>query len=132
APGGRSRSVRTGDLAQSRAWGIAQSRVVPVVRTDRIYGTAQVPWGKKPLGLVAAREAVHVARVGRAMTERVVAPDVVSLPVRKGQRLGRIRGYDRGRLVARGPLVAAPPVRSPGTPRRKGVDGGRAVRPPRG
>jgi len=123
--GEHSRSVRNDDLAQLLAWGLAQYRVVPVVRTDRVYGTAQVPWGKKPLSLVAAREVVHVARVGRAMTERVVTPDVVSLPVHKGQRLGRVRVYDRGKLVAQVPLVADRSIESPGTLGRIGWYAGR-------
>jgi hypothetical protein len=65
-----------------------------------------VPWGRKALGLVAAREVAHVARVGRSMTERIVTTRVVSLPVRVGERLGEVRVFDRGKLVAAVPLVA--------------------------
>ncbi len=108
------RSVRNADLAELLAWGLAQYRVVPLVTTSRVYATAKVPWGKRPLALVAARDVVQVARVGRAMTERVVTPDVVSLPVRKGDPLGRVSVYDRGKLVARVPLVAARSVGRPG------------------
>src|SRR5689334_24720584 len=100
------RSVRNVDLAQLLAWGLAEYRVVPLVSAGRVYATARVPWGKKALGLVAARESVHVARVGKPMTERVVTPVVVSLPVRAGQRLGEVRVFDRGKLLARVPLVA--------------------------
>jgi D-alanyl-D-alanine carboxypeptidase (penicillin-binding protein 5/6) len=121
------RSVRNDDLAQLLAWGLAQYRVVPIISTSRVYGTAQVPWGKKPLALVAAREFVHVARLGRAMTERVVTPDVVSLPVRKGQQLGSVSVYDRGKLVSLVPLVADRSIESPGTLGRIGWYAGRTL-----
>jgi D-alanyl-D-alanine carboxypeptidase len=110
-----SRSVRNTDLAQLLAWGLAQYRVVTLVSTGRVYATARVPWGKKALGLVAAREVVHVARVGKPMTERVVTPVVVSLPVRAGQRLGEVRVFDRGKLLARVSLVADRSISRPGT-----------------
>jgi D-alanyl-D-alanine carboxypeptidase (penicillin-binding protein 5/6) len=110
-----SRSVRNADLAQLLAWGLAQYRVVPVVSTGRVYATASVPWGKRPLGLVAAKEIVRVARLGRPLTERVVTPTVVSLPVHEGQRLGEVRVYDRGKVVARAPLVADRSIARPGT-----------------
>ena len=115
-----SRSVRNADLAQLLAWGLAQYRVVSIVSTGRVYATARVPWGKRALRLVAAREVAHVARVGRSMTERVVTPVVVSLPVRRGQRLGEVRVYDRGKLVARVPLVADRSIGRPGTVGRVG------------
>jgi D-alanyl-D-alanine carboxypeptidase len=115
-----SRSVRNADLAQLLAWGLAQYRVVSLVSTGRLYGTARVPWGKKALGLVAAHDVVHVARVGRPVTERVVTPMVVSLPVRKGQRLGEVRVYDRGKLLARVPLVADRSISRPGALGRVG------------
>lgn len=110
-----SRSVRNADLAQLLAWGLAQYRVVPVVSTGRVYATASVPWGKRPLGLVAAKEIVRVTRLGRPLTERVVTPMVVSLPVEAGQRLGEVRVYDRGKVIARAPLVADRAVSRPGT-----------------
>ena len=114
------RSVRNADLAQLLAWGLAQYRVVTLVSTGRVYATARVPWGKTALGLVAAREVVHVARVGKPITERVVTPVVVSLPVRAGRRLGEVRVYDRGKLLARVPLVADRSISRPGTLGRVG------------
>jgi D-alanyl-D-alanine carboxypeptidase len=115
-----SRSRRNADLAQLLAWGLAQYRVVPLVATGRVYATARVPWGKRALGLVAARDVVHVARVGKPMTEQIVTPEVVSLPVREGQRLGEVRVYDRGKLLARVPLVADRSISRPGALGRVG------------
>ena len=108
-----SETARDSDLAELLAWGLARYRVVPVVSTARVYATAQVPWGKRPLELVAAHDVVRVARVDRPLTERVVAPGVVSLPVRAGERLGEVDVYDRGALVARAPLVAGRSIAKP-------------------
>jgi D-alanyl-D-alanine carboxypeptidase (penicillin-binding protein 5/6) len=108
------RSARNRDLARLLAWGLAQYRVVPVVRTGRVYATALVPYGRQPLELVAQRRVVRVARIERPLIERVIAPAAVSLPIERGQRLGEVRVYERNRLVARVPLVASRAIARPG------------------
>jgi D-alanyl-D-alanine carboxypeptidase len=122
-----SRTARNSDLAELLAWGLAQYRVVPIVAAGRVYGTAKVAWGHHPLELVAAREVARVARVGRPLTERVVTPMVVSLPVRKGDSLGRVSVYDRGKVIARVPLVADRSIGKPGTLGRIGWYAGRTL-----
>src|SRR5262249_33357475 len=112
--GERSRSARNSDLTKLLAWGLAQYRVVPVVRSGHVYARAQVPYGKRAIELVATRTLVRVARVERPLVERVVAPAVVLLPVERGQRLGQVRVYDRGQLMASAPLVAARTIERPG------------------
>jgi D-alanyl-D-alanine carboxypeptidase len=64
--------------------------------------------------LVAAAPAKRTVRVDRMLTERVVAPTVVSLPVRKGQQLGRVQVYAGRKLIAGSPLVAARSIPKPG------------------
>jgi hypothetical protein len=61
-----------------------------------------------------------VARVGRPLTERVVAPTVVPLPVAKGQVLGRIEVWQGTRLLGSRPLVASRSVSRPGAVGRIG------------
>jgi D-alanyl-D-alanine carboxypeptidase (penicillin-binding protein 5/6) len=112
--GERSRSQRNADLAELLAWGLGEYRAVPVVRTGHVYARAVLPYGRHPLQLVAPRRIVRIARVDRPLVERVVAPAAVSLPIERGQRLGLVRVYDRGKLVASQPLVAARAVARPG------------------
>ena len=69
---------------------MGQFRVVPAVQTGRTYAEAQVPYGRPPLGLVAAKPLLAVARLGRPLTETVTARAVVSLPVHAGEVLGRV------------------------------------------
>ena len=53
-------------------------------------------------------------RVGVSLTERVIAPSSVTLPVVKGQRLGHVDVYDGSRLAASSELVAASAISEPG------------------
>jgi hypothetical protein len=50
----------------------------------------------------------------------VVAVDVAELPVSRGQTLGHVELYQRGRLVARVSLVASRSVKRPGLAARAG------------
>jgi len=123
-----SRSARDDDLTRLLAWGLAQYRVVPVVRAGHVYASAAVPWGKRPLALAADRRVLRVVRVGRRLVQRVVAPTVVSLPVRRGERLGEVAVYDRGALVARVALRATRSISRPGVLARVGWYAKRTLR----
>ena len=113
--GSPSRGGRNADLTELLAFGLSQYRLVPVISAERTYATAELPYGRDPLRLVAMRPVRRPARLARPLTEQVVAPTAVSLPVREGQRLGEVHVYDRGRLVASSPLVASRSVAQPGT-----------------
>jgi D-alanyl-D-alanine carboxypeptidase (penicillin-binding protein 5/6) len=111
--GSPSRAERNDDLAELLAWGLDQYRVVPAVR-NRVYATVALPYGKAPLELRPARPLLAVARVGRPLTEKVVAPAAVSLPVERGLVLGRVEIWAGKRLVGRRDLVASRTVNRPG------------------
>ena len=113
--GSPSRGERNADLAELLAFGLSRYRLVPVIGGERTYATARLPYGREPLRLVAMRPVLRPVRLARALTEEVVAPAVVSLPVRRGQRLGEVHVFDRGKLVASSPLVASRSVARPGT-----------------
>ena len=118
--GGPSRGERNADLAALLRWGLERFRVVPLVRALHTYARAETPYDRGTIDLVAPRPVLYAARVGRRLVERVTAPAVVELPVERGERLGEVRIFDRGRLVARSPLVAARSVSSPGPLGRAG------------
>ena len=107
------RARRNGDLTRLLAWGISQFRQMPIVKAGRTYATASLPYDKGRLALVAARNQMRVLRLGKPLTEEVVSPSTVSLPVTKGQRLGSVRVYREGRLIASSPLVASRAVTAP-------------------
>jgi serine-type D-Ala-D-Ala carboxypeptidase (penicillin-binding protein 5/6) len=125
--GSPSRTQRNADLAQLLAWGADRFRAVAAVRRGRVYAWAAAPYGRKPVALVAPARIVRIVRLGRMLTERVVAPRTVSLPVAPGERLGEVRVYAGRRLVARSPLVARAAVARPGLGGRLEWYGGQAV-----
>jgi D-alanyl-D-alanine carboxypeptidase (penicillin-binding protein 5/6) len=125
--GGPTRSVRNADLESLLIWGLAQFRVVPVIQFGRTYAAAQLPYGKSPVGLVAAKPVNAVARLGRPFTERVVAASALSLPVKAGDVLGRVEIWERGKLRFRSDLVASRTVNKPGLGTRLGWYAGRTL-----
>ena len=112
--GSPTRERRNADLAKLLSWGLSRYRVVDAIDAGRVYATATAGWGRAPVRLVAERPLRRSVHVGRPLVERVVAPAVVSLPVRKGQRLGSVRVFLRGRLLGERPLVAADSRTAPG------------------
>jgi serine-type D-Ala-D-Ala carboxypeptidase (penicillin-binding protein 5/6) len=112
--GSPTRERRNADLAALLSWGLSRYRVVEAIDDDRAYATATAGYGRGPLRLVAAAPLRRALRVDRKLVERIVAPAVVSLPVRKGQPLGSVRVYERGKLIGERPLVAAQSLTRPG------------------
>ena len=91
----------------------------PVVK-GRAYAEARLAYGRSPLKLIAAGSLAAPFRAGLPVVRRVVFPDVVSLPVSRGQSLGQVRIYQRGRLVGAVPLLASRGVARPGVAGRAG------------
>ena len=125
--GSPTRSERNVDLESLLIWGLGQFRVVPAVQTGRTYAEAQVPYGRPPLGLVAAKPLLAVARLGRPLTETVTARAVVSLPVHAGEVLGRVEIRAGGRVVGTRDLVASRTINKPSWPRRLAWYAGRTL-----
>jgi D-alanyl-D-alanine carboxypeptidase (penicillin-binding protein 5/6) len=118
--GSPSRSLRNGDLVELMNWGLSRFRVASVISAGHPYARAVIPFGRGELSLVAPRSLRRAILVGRPLVERVVAPVGVKLPVKKGERLGEVRIFDRTRLIARSALVASRSVSKPSTLDRAG------------
>jgi serine-type D-Ala-D-Ala carboxypeptidase (penicillin-binding protein 5/6) len=118
--GSPARSTRNGDLVELMKWGLARFRVAPIIAAGRVYGRAETAYDREEVELVAPKSVSRAVLVTRPLVERVVAPRGVELPVRKGEKLGEVRVYDRGRLIGRSPLVAARSVEEPNAVERSG------------
>jgi D-alanyl-D-alanine carboxypeptidase (penicillin-binding protein 5/6) len=118
--GSPDRSTRNADLVKLLDWGFSQYRPAPLVVRGRAYASAELGYGRAPVALVAAGSLTPAARVGIPLVRRIVAADAAELPVTKGQSLGAISVYQRGRLLGRVPLVAARSVKKPGFAGRAG------------
>jgi D-alanyl-D-alanine carboxypeptidase (penicillin-binding protein 5/6) len=108
------REQRNSDLEALLAWGLLQYRRVRAIDASRVYARSPAPYGRPAVALVPARSVVRLQRVGVPLVERVVYPSEVTLPVRRGVQLGEVRILERGRVVARQPLVATRSVAKPG------------------
>jgi D-alanyl-D-alanine carboxypeptidase (penicillin-binding protein 5/6) len=125
--GGKTRAGRNSDLTELLAWGLSRYRTVRVIAAGRPYATARAPYGRRALTLVAAGPDRRIVRIDRMLVEQVVAPTTVSLPVRKGERLGEVRVYAGSTLLARRPLVASRSIARPGLGGRTAWYAGRIV-----
>jgi D-alanyl-D-alanine carboxypeptidase len=120
------RGQRNDDLQRLLAWSVDQYRPVWLVR-KRTYAWAAAPYGRKPVPLVAARPSLQVVRVHAPLVERIVAPALVSLPVARGEALGRVEIWRGRRLLVSRPLVAGRSVSKPGVGGRLSFYAGRTV-----
>ena len=120
------RSARNYDLQQLLTWGGAQYRTAWLVRA-RTYAWASVPYGRAPLALVSTKPQLEVVRRGRPVAERIIGPAAVSLPIRKGQPLGRVEIWRGRKLLVSRPLVAGRSVAKPGAGSRLSFYLGRTV-----
>src|SRR5579862_1589437 len=111
--GSPSRTQRNSDLDRLLAWGVSQYRTLRLVASQP-YAWSSAPYGRARVALVARKPLVRVVRVGRPVTARIVAPAAVSLPVVRGERLGRIDVFEGHTLLGSRPLLAARSVAKPG------------------
>jgi D-alanyl-D-alanine carboxypeptidase len=114
--GSPTRAARNADLAELLEWGFDRYARFTLVREGERYATASIPFAEEEqVELVAAEGASQVVRLGSGtqFVERIVAPAMVDLPVRRGQKLGEVVVTDGEREVARVDLVAARDVEEP-------------------
>jgi serine-type D-Ala-D-Ala carboxypeptidase (penicillin-binding protein 5/6) len=104
--GSPSRGRRNADLADLMDWGFGHYGRVTLVRANRVYATAAVPYSDERMPLVAAQSAKKVVRLGRPLVERVVAPSVIDPPMLAGDEVGEVVIFDGQHVVLRRPLVA--------------------------
>ncbi len=125
--GSPSRARRDADLERLLAWALAQYREVDAVAPGQVYAEVRLPYGRGTLGLVAAAPLAASVRVGTLLTERIVAPLSLPLPVHAGAAVGRIEVFAGGRLLGARALVAPRSVAAPGIVGRIGWYARRSV-----
>ena len=111
--GSPTRAQRNSDLQALLAWGVSQYRTLRLIDAQT-YAWASAPFGRHAVALVARKPLTRAVRVGYPVTEKIIAPTAVALPVERGQRLGRIEVWARGKLLGSRPLLAGRSVPLPG------------------
>jgi D-alanyl-D-alanine carboxypeptidase (penicillin-binding protein 5/6) len=112
--GADSRAARNEALRTLLRYGLARYRRIAAVDSTRVYASAETGYGRPAVDLVSSRTLPRTVHESTALTEHVVAPASVGLPVRKGQRLGHVEIWAGDQLVASSNLVAAADVTEPG------------------
>jgi serine-type D-Ala-D-Ala carboxypeptidase (penicillin-binding protein 5/6) len=112
--GGETREARNAALKSLLVYGIASYRRIAAIDETRVYAEAETGYDRPAVELVAPRTVTRTVLGTKSLVERVIAPSSVELPVRKGQRLGRVEVWDGDVLVASSKLVAAEAVSEPG------------------
>ena len=111
--GDPTREQRNDDLQALLTWALGRYRRGLAVDSARVYAVAKTAYGRPAIRLLAQRSVLREQLSGRPFVEEVIAPDEVALPVVRGQRLGEVLVFERGRIVASSPLVAADSIRKP-------------------
>jgi serine-type D-Ala-D-Ala carboxypeptidase (penicillin-binding protein 5/6) len=125
--GSPDRATRNADLTALLRWALSRYQRIPVLTPGQVYAKVKVGYGRSPLGLVPAQGLVRSVRIDQPIVQRVVAEAAATLPVKRGERLGEIRVYQRGRLLARKPLVAGRTIKRPGALSRAGFYAGQTA-----
>ena len=112
--GVETREGRNDALRELLEFGLDRYQRVSVIDASRVYGEVDTEYGQEDVELVAPRTVLRTVREGVPLLERTVVPTMVGLPVRKGERLGRIEVWEGDRLVASSNLIAAASVSEPG------------------
>jgi D-alanyl-D-alanine carboxypeptidase (penicillin-binding protein 5/6) len=107
------RAERNDALRTLLTYGLARYGRIAAIDGTRVYAVAETGYGGPAVELVAPRTLARTVHESTALLERVVAPTSAGLPVRRGQRLGRVEVWDGDRLLATSILVAATDVSEP-------------------
>ncbi|MDQ3379385.1 MAG: D-alanyl-D-alanine carboxypeptidase [Actinomycetota bacterium] len=108
------REGRNDALRTLLEFGLDRYQRVQVIDAGRVYGEADTEYGQTRVELVASSTLVRTVREEVPLLERTVLPTKVALPVREGERLGRVEVWEGDRLVASSKLIAAASVSEPG------------------
>jgi D-alanyl-D-alanine carboxypeptidase (penicillin-binding protein 5/6) len=125
--GGPSRNKRNRDLAALLDWGFSHYGRVPVIAKNRPYAEVGVPFSDTRVALVAEHRVRVNVPLDHTLVEKIVAPDILELPVSQGDPVGEILVYDGNEVVARRPLVSTATVSEPTLPERVRWYAGRAL-----
>ena len=112
--GSDARAARNDALRELLSFGLSRYRRIQVVDSGRVYAEVKTGHGQPAVELVPSRGSARAVLVGTPLLERVVAPTTLSLPVPKGQRLGRVEVYEGNQLLVSTDLVAAEAVADAG------------------
>jgi D-alanyl-D-alanine carboxypeptidase (penicillin-binding protein 5/6) len=109
--GDPSEDARDADSLNLLKFGLDRYHVVTAVKKGQVVGHAALSHRDEQVALVAGATVTRTARKGDKLLVTVTgAPTTIDGPLPKGARVGTVSVTQRGRVVARVPLVTADPV----------------------
>jgi serine-type D-Ala-D-Ala carboxypeptidase (penicillin-binding protein 5/6) len=109
--GDPSEAARDADSLNLIKYGLARYHVVTAIRKGQVVARAALAHRDQHVDLVSADTVKRTARKGDKLVVTVSgAPDTIDGPLPKGARVGTITVTQRGKAVARIPLVTADPI----------------------
>jgi D-alanyl-D-alanine carboxypeptidase (penicillin-binding protein 5/6) len=106
--GDSSEATRDSDTLALLRYGLRQYRTVVPVTRGRIYAQARLRYRSGHVALLAGADVRRTVRRGETVTSRVSGtPSELDGPLAAGARVGTIEVLQRGRVVARAPLVTS-------------------------
>jgi serine-type D-Ala-D-Ala carboxypeptidase (penicillin-binding protein 5/6) len=112
--GDSSEATRDSDSLRLLRYGLARYRRVTALRRGAVLTHAALKYRDDHVDLVAARTVLRVVRRDEQVHTRIVgAPAEIEGPLDAGARVGTVEVRQRGRVVARVPLVTARAVSAP-------------------
>jgi D-alanyl-D-alanine carboxypeptidase (penicillin-binding protein 5/6) len=109
--GDPSENARDADSLDLLKFGLDRYHVVTAVKKGQVVGHAALTHRDEQVDLVAGATVKRTARKGDKLLVTVTgAPTTIDGPLPKGARVGTVSVTQRGKVVARVPLVTADPV----------------------
>jgi serine-type D-Ala-D-Ala carboxypeptidase (penicillin-binding protein 5/6) len=110
-----SEAARDADTLKLLRWGLSRFQRVRVLDRRRPLARADIEYRDERAALVPQRGIVLTLRDGQRVRRVVDAPEEVSGPLRRGERVGSVTVFVDGERVRRLPLVTATDVPEAGT-----------------
>lgn len=109
--GDPSEAARDSDSLALLKYGLSRYHVVTAVRKDQVVGHAALSHRDETVDLVASETVARTAKRGDKLVVTVTgAPTEIDGPLPKGARVGTVNVLQRGKVVARIPLVTGDAV----------------------
>jgi len=113
--GGSSLGQRDADVLNLLQYGFDSYRQQTVIARGNEYASIAVPfYYSKQLSLTAEDDLSRVVYVKDGVERKLVLPDELNLPVRKGDRIGLVEIWANGRFIGSSYLVASEDIADPG------------------
>ncbi len=112
--GSPSRAQRNSDLAALLRYARTRYAPVEVVSAGQPLAKVATEYGSSAVAVAASRPLILPLRLDRPLVEKLVLPRTLSLPVKKGRQVGKLRIYSKGKLLGERELVTLSAVGRPG------------------